>query len=252
MAITAGYGYSADMSTTMTSTTQRSLRGISLFDNLPDPDLRALEAQCRWRSYARGETLVDKGGSSRDVYFIVKGSAAAVTFSPAGREVTLGIIRSGDMFGELAAIDEEPRSATVTAIEQSDVAIMPSEVFRALLLKDGGIAFRVLQRLAAIIRTTGVRIMELATLQAAQRVYSELLRMAKPDAAVPGLWVVRPLPPMHEIAGLTGTTRETVNRAISQLYPPGILKRKGRNLFLMDRERLTEIVQGLQVHHARK
>jgi len=118
-------------------------------------------------------------------------------------------------------------------------------------MHDAKVAFRLLQKLAAIIRTTGIRIMELATLQAAQRVYSELLRMAQPDVAVPGLWVVRPLPPMHEIAGLTGTTRETVNRAISQLYGPGLLKRKGRNLFLMDRDRLTEIVQGLQVHHAR-
>ena len=88
--------------------------------------------------------------------------------------------------------------------------------------------------------------------EAAQRVYAELLRMAKPDAAVPGLWVVRPLPPMHEIASLTGTTRETVNRAISQLYPSGLLKRKGRNLFLMEREKLMEIVQSLQVHHGRK
>jgi DNA-binding GntR family transcriptional regulator len=97
-----------------------------------------------------------------------------------------------------------------------------------------------------------MRIMELSTLQAAQRVYAELLRMAKPDVAVPGLWVVRPLPPMHEIASLTSTTRETVNRAISQLYPSGLLKRKGRNLFLMDRGKLEEIVQSLQAHHTRK
>lgn len=220
--------------------------------DLDDASLANLERQCRWRSYGRGETLVDKGATSRDVFFITRGSAAAVTFSPAGREVTLGIIRAGDMFGELAAIDDEPRSATVTAMEASDVAILSAEQFRELMLRDAKVAFRVLQRLAAIVRTTGIRIMELATLQAAQRVYSELLRMAKPDAAVPDLWLVRPLPPMHEIAGLTGTTRETVNRAISQLYGSGLLKRKGRNLFLMDKERLTEIVQGLQVHHAKK
>ena len=196
----------AAMSTTLTQQSARSLRGIKLFDSLPDAELRTLESQCRFRSYAKAETLLDKGSLTREVFFVLKGAAAAVTFSPAGREVTLGILRSGDQFGELAAI----------------------------------------------IRTTGVRIMELATLQAAQRVYSELLRMAKPDVAVPGLWVVRPLPPMHEIASLTGTTRETVNRAISQLYPSGLLKRKGRNLFLMEREKLMEIVQSLQVHHGRK
>jgi len=239
------------MSSPLSTSTARSLRGIHLFSEMDDASLANFERQCRWRSYARGETLVDKGATSRDVFFITKGSAAAVTFSPAGREVTLGIIRAGDVFGELAAIDDEPRSATVTAMEHSEVGILSAEQFRELLMHDAKVAFRLLQKLAAIIRTTGIRIMELATLQAAQRVYSELLRMAQPDVAVPGLWVVRPLPPMHEIAGLTGTTRETVNRAISQLYGPGLLKRKGRNLFLMDRDRLTEIVQGLQVHHAR-
>lgn len=240
------------MSTTLTQHSARSLRGIKLFDSLPDADLKALEAQCRFRSYTKGETLLDKGSLTREVFFVLKGAAAAVTFSPAGREVTLGIIRAGDQFGELAAIDQEPRSATVTAMEATDVAIMPAEVFRDLLMTRAAVAFGVLQRLAAIIRNTGIRIMELATLQAAQRVYSELLRMAKPDVAVPGLWVVRPLPPMHEIASLTGTTRETVNRSISQLYPTGILKRKGRNLFLMERDKLVDIVQSLQVHHGRK
>jgi DNA-binding GntR family transcriptional regulator len=61
--------------------------------------------------------------------------------------------------------------------------------------------------------------------------------------------VVRPLPPMHEIASMTSTTRETVNRAISQLYDGGVLKRKGRNLYIMDRSKLEEIVQSLQAHH---
>src|SRR5437764_836002 len=76
-----------------------------------------------------------------------------------------------------------------------------------------------------------------------------ILRMAQPDAAVPGLWLVRPLPPMHEIASMTSTTRETVNRAISQLYPSGLLKRKGRNLYIMERNKLEDMVQALQAHH---
>jgi len=106
--------------------------------------------------------------------------------------------------------------------------------------------------MARLVRQSGLRIMELSTLQAAQRVYAELLRMAQPEPAVPGLWVVRPLPPMHEIAGITSTTRETVNRAVSQLYPSGLLKRKGRNLYLMDKTKLEELVQTLQAHHSHK
>lgn len=240
------------MSSTLTNTTEKSLRGFHLLHSLSDDEIKALSSRCRWRSYNRGETILDKGGESRDVFFILKGSVAIVSFSGAGREVTLATRKAGDFFGELAAIDEEPRSASATAIEKTDLAIMAPDVFLDLLHQNGPVSFCLLQRLAAIIRTSGLRIMELSTLQAAQRVYAELLRMAQPDAAVPGLWVVRPLPPMHEIASLTSTTRETVNRAISQLYPSGLLKRKGRNLFLMDRSKLEEVVQSLQAHHGRK
>ena len=240
------------MSSTLTTTTEKSLRSFHLLRSLSDEAIKNLSARCRWRSYNRGETVLDKGGNSREVFFILKGSVAIVSFSGAGREVTLATRKAGDFFGELAAIDEEPRSASATAVEKTDLAIMGSDVFLDLLHENGPVSFCLLQRLAAVIRTSGLRIMELSTLQAAQRVYAELLRMAQPDAAVPGLWVVRPLPPMHEIASITSTTRETVNRAISQLYPSGLLKRKGRNLFLMDRAKLEEIVQSLQAHHGRK
>lgn len=240
------------MSSTLSNAAEKSLRGFPLLRCLSDEEIKAVSSRCRWRTYNRGEAVLDKGSTSRDVFFILRGAVAIVTFSGAGREVTLATRKAGDFFGELAAIDEQPRSASATAVEKTDLAIMAPEIFTELVRDRADVGFMLLQRLADIIRTSSMRIMELSTLQAAQRVYAELLRMAQPDAAVPGLWVVRPLPPMHEIASLTSTTRETVNRAISQLYPSGLLKRKGRNLFLMDRAKLEEIVQSLQVHHSRR
>jgi DNA-binding GntR family transcriptional regulator len=71
--------------------------------------------------------------------------------------------------------------------------------------------------------------------------------MARPDTAVPGRWVVRPLPPLREIAGRVSTTRETVARALGQLYPSGLVKRSGRTLYITDREKLQAFVQSLQV-----
>lgn len=235
-----------------TSTAEKTLRGFNLLQCLSDAELKAVEPKCRWRSFSRGETILDNGSSTRDVFFVLRGSVAVVTFSPAGREVTLATVKVGDFFGELAAIDGQPRSASVTAIEKTDLAMMPPEVFTDLIRSRAEVSFQLLLRMAKTVRASGLRIMELSTLQAAQRVYSELLRMAEPEPAVPGLWVVRPLPPMHEIASMTSTTRETVNRAISQLYPVGLLKRKGRNLYLMDKAKLEDIVQTLAAHHSGK
>ena len=227
----------------------RRLGEFSLLEELNEQEKRSIEQRCHKRTYSRNETILDKGSQSREVFFVLKGSVSVITFSPAGREVTLAAVKAGDFFGELAAIDGQPRSASVTAIEKSEIAIMPPDMFLEVIRGHPTVAFQLMQRLARMVRASGLRILELSTLQAAQRVYAELLRMAQPDAAVPGLFVVRPLPPMHEIASMTSTTRETVNRAISQLYDSGVLKRKGRNLYIMDRSKLEEIVQSLQAHH---
>jgi CRP/FNR family transcriptional regulator, cyclic AMP receptor protein len=240
------------MGTTQTQSVERTLRAFALLEGIPEAELKTLEARCRWRSYDKGQTVLDKGATSKDVFFVLRGSVAVVTFSPSGKEVTLATVKPSESFGELAAIDDQPRSASVTAIEKSELCIMPPEVFMDLVRTNALVSFRLLQRMARMVRQSGLRIMELSTLQAAQRVYAELLRMAQPEAAVPGLWVVRPLPPMHEIAGITSTTRETVNRAVSQLYPSGLLKRKGRNLYLMDKGKLEELVQTIQAHHSHK
>jgi CRP-like cAMP-binding protein len=227
----------------------RRLGDFSLFADLEEAERKSIEQRCHKRTYARNETILDKGSQSREVFFVLKGAVSVITFSPAGREVTLASVKAGDFFGELAAIDGQPRSASVSAIEKTEIAIMPPDLFNELVRNRAPVAFKLLERLARMVRASGLRILELSTLQAAQRVYAELLRMAQPDAAVPGLWVVRPLPPMHEIASMTSTTRETVNRAISQLYPSGLLKRKGRNLYIMERNKLEDIVQSLQAHH---
>jgi DNA-binding GntR family transcriptional regulator len=97
-----------------------------------------------------------------------------------------------------------------------------------------------------MVRMGDVRIMELSTLAATQRVYAEILRMAKPDAAVPGRWVIHPLPPLREIASRISTTRETVARALSLLYPTGMVRRKGKSLYILDRDKLEKTLATLQ------
>ena len=229
----------------------RTLRSVALFASLDDAERHRLEGACQWRTYRPGQQVIESGSDGKEVFFVVQGAVNIINFSPSRREVAFATAREGDYFGELAAIDQLPRSASAVAIEESLLAALPSEVFVDLLKRRVEVTFRVLQGLTHIVRTSDVRIMELSTLPATQRVYAELLRMAVPDAAVPSLWVVRPLPPLREIASRVSTTRETVARALSQLYPTGLLRRKGRNLYLMDRRRFEEIANALQVRGGR-
>ncbi len=225
----------------------QSLSGIDLFAGLYEAERRRLESHCSWRNYRKGQRMLAYGSASQEVYFIVQGSANIVNVSLTGREVAFASVKAGDVFGELSAIDGEPRSASVVANEDTLLAVLPSDRFRGLLKERGDISFRLLRRLARMVRTGDQRIMELTTLAASQRVYAELLRMAKPDAAALDRWVVHPLPPLREIASRVSTTRETVARAMSQLYESRLVRRKGRTLYLQDRERLEEFVRSLQI-----
>ncbi len=230
----------------------RSLRSIPLLASIGEGELRAIEGKCRWRSYDPDSVILDKGANSREVFFLTKGQLAVVTFSPSGKDVTLAILHPGEFFGELAAIDEQPRSASVTALTGSELCVMPHDVFLELVRGKAEVGYQLLLRLAKLIRLGDLRILEISTLPAAQRVYCELLRMARPDAATPNLWVIAPMPPMQDIASLTSTSRETVNRAISQLYPSGLLRRKGRNLYIGDRQKLEDLVRTIDAHYSRR
>jgi len=236
----------------VSETAQRSLASLPLFAGLDAQELRSLEQHARWRHFKPGERILESGSDSRDVFFMLQGSASAVNYSFSGREVAFATFNAGEFFGELSALDAQPRSASVVATEECQLATLPGEVFLDLLRRRVEVTFKVFQHLAAMVRASTVRIMELSTLAAAARVYSELLRMSKPDAAVAGLWIVRPLPPLREIASHASTTRETVTRALSQLYPTGLMRRKGRNLFITDRARLEVLIQQLQMTGGQK
>ena len=226
----------------MQKTVERSLAGICLFEDLDPEVVKRLSEACRWRRYRRGERIIEQGSESREVLFIAEGAVSILGPSASGREVAFATLGVGSHLGELAAIDGEPRSASAVAQCDTLVAEMPSDRFLRLLQDDGRITLKLLRNLSYMIRSGDVRIMELSTLAATQRVYAELLRLAVPDAAVPGQWVVRPLPPLREIASHVSTTRETVARALGGLYPSGLLRRKGRNLYIMDRPAFEQLI----------
>ncbi len=226
--------------------TGRTLAGIGLFEDLDEAVRHRLESRCTWRRYASGETVLEGGSESREVLFIIDGAVNILNVSLSGREVAYATLRAGDCFGELAAIDGQPRSASVVATEKTLVAVLTSQAFLAVLKEHAEVTFKVLQRLTGMVRMGDVRIMELSTLAATQRVYAEILRMAKPDAAVPDRWVIHPLPPLREIASRISTTRETVARALSLLYPTGMVRRRGKSLYILDRDKLEERLATLQ------
>jgi CRP-like cAMP-binding protein len=209
-----------------------TLRGIAILADLSADALRELERVCQWHRYDRGKQIFDRASLDRDVYFVVEGRVDIVDFSLTGREVSYASVAVGGFFGELAAIDGEPRSASVVAGAPSVIASLDAAQFRALLGRQPTVAMHVLERLARIIRSNNERIMDLATLGAVQRVHRELLRLGGSRSAGPV--TVDPAPTQSEIARRAATTRETVARVVSTLRHSGLVRRKGRAMIIDD------------------
>ena len=94
----------------------RSLDGIDLFETLNPAERTALEKKCRWKTYSPNEVIVEKGDESTEVFFILDGDVRIANYSTTGREITYATLGSGAFFGEIAALDRRPRSASVAAL----------------------------------------------------------------------------------------------------------------------------------------
>ncbi len=216
----------------MTETTAPTLARIGLLRGLDPAEVRRLGTRVSWRRWAAGEQIIGFGDESTDVYFVVAGDVRVLVHSPTGKVVILRDIRAGEFFGELAAIDGQPRSAAIEALTAATVARMPAGVFREIIHRHPSVCDEVLGRLAARIRTLANRVTEFSTLDVRRRIYAELLRLARRQADGGGS-VISP-PPLHvDLAARVSTHREAVTRELNSLEREGlVLRRKGALVLL--------------------
>ena len=219
----------------------RTLAGVDLLRGLDAPTRQRIERRCEWRRWNAGEWIIDRDTPENDVYFIVQGRARVMRFSESGtRDVVLDEIPAGGFFGELAAIDGEPRSAHIVAAERTLTACLAGPAFVDMLFENRAVGLAFMRRLTEVVRASTSRIVDLSLLDAHRRIYAELLKLAKTGGGcAPNTAVIRPVPRHGDIAGRTSTTRETVTRIIGELTHRGLLERAGEALRIRDLDRLT-------------
>jgi CRP/FNR family cyclic AMP-dependent transcriptional regulator len=219
----------------------RSLARIPLFQGLDSPALARIESACAWRRAAAKEWVVDGNAQGTDVFFVLRGQVRVVV-AVAGRETILRDIRAGEFFGELAALDLKPRSAGIVAVTDSVLAIMPASIFRRTIHEHPTVCDRVLAVLVGQIRMLANRANEVSGLTTKHRLWAELLRLARPALASPGLAVVSPPPTHAELAARISSHREAVTRELGALARAGLVERRRGAIVLLDPDRLRGMV----------
>lgn len=230
----------------MVTEAERTLVGVDLFEGLPERDLAMLARRCIWHKYQPHDEIIDRESRSGDVYFIIRGRVRVVNYSFSGREIAFDEMGPGGYFGELAAIDGKPRSATVVALTETVAASMSPKLFIEMIKTQPEVAIRLTRELAKIVRASTDRIMDLSTLGAHNRVYAEILREARPNLGPDNTAVIMPVPVHSDLASRVSTTRETVARVLSELSRKDIVKRKRNALVVKDFERLEEMVHSFR------
>ena len=200
------------------------LSEFDLLSGLPVGELETIARQCSWIDYGSHELVVDFADPSSDVRFIVSGAVRVLFRAPSGKEMILGEIQQGHFFGELAAIDNQPRSASVTTLVNSRICTMPATVFRSVLAKYPDVALEVMSVLSRRIRSLNLRLAEHAFLDARFRLYNELIVRSRPRTGKPEERIVSPPPNQSEIAERIGCRREVVSREIGKLKSDGIVE----------------------------
>ena len=151
-------------------------------------------------------------------------------------------IEAGEFFGELAAIDKQPRSSGIVAVTDVVVARMPASAFRAAVHAHPDVCDRLLIVLARQIRMLANRVNEFSTLDVRHRIHAELLRLSRPEPGKPGRAIISP-PPVHaEIAARVSTRREAVARELKALEREGLIERRRGAIALTDTGQLRRLV----------
>ncbi len=155
-----------------------ALKRVPILATLARSDLEHVVKACRWQDYDAGEEILSYRAPSAEVFFLAAGKVRVIIYSAEGKAVLFTDLKAGATFGEIAAIDREPRSAGAEAIEPCTVACLNANQFEALLLKHPAMAYATLRHLGAEVRRLTERVLEFSTLMVQNRIQAELLRLA--------------------------------------------------------------------------
>ncbi|MGB8278521.1 MAG: Crp/Fnr family transcriptional regulator [Methylovirgula sp.] len=211
----------------------QTLARVPFFKDVTNLEFERYDRRCIWRRFDDGETIVDYEDETSDVYFIVSGEVRVLIRTQAGKEIILAEMRTGQFFGELAAIDGAKRSANVTALTKAELCIMPGSVFREVVFTSAITCDRLLRLLTGRVRELDARLAEHSIFDLKHRLYSELLRMAGPRPGKPGERTVTPPPYHHVLAARIGCRREQVTRELSAMAHEGLVEKTRGALVLL-------------------
>jgi CRP/FNR family cyclic AMP-dependent transcriptional regulator len=202
----------------------------SIFGTIDEQRAKTLFGDYQRRVYPKQSYVINEGDKSDYFYIVVSGKVKIVMTDDEGREVILAIIGPGEHFGELALIDQLPRSASAVTMEESTLLLVTRDRFRERLLNDPLLAEQFMVSLTQRLRAADRKIEGLAL----RDVYSRISRTLWELATEQDGKMVLPQKLTHQdLANMVGASREMVTRILRDLVTGGYISVENREITLL-------------------
>ena len=208
---------------------------INIFSDLSEKECEFLKHICKPRNYLKNSMIILEEEYGDLVFLVKVGTIKITRVNDEGKEVILALLGPGEMFGELAVLDGEARSANALAQENCELFAINKEDFLDILKNYPIVSYNVMSELAKRLRKSDQQIEALSLSDAEHRIGVSLLNLAEDMGVIrKGKVTIQNLPFQQDIANMAGTSRETVSRVLKILENKNMIFKEGHTLVIPD------------------
>ncbi len=223
--------------------TEQALKTVPFFTNLKREEAGELAGHLVLRHFNNGQVIFHHGDPGGLLYIISKGKVKITHSTLEGQEALLAILGEGDFFGELALLDDSPRSATAEAVGPTETLTLHRSDFRRFLKDNPDFSMHVLQTMARHIRRLNSQLSDIFFLDLPSRLARTLLHLAEQHGRIvdDGILIELVLT-QTDLAEMTGATRVSINKTLGRFRRAGWVKAKGRRFTILDAPALENLI----------
>jgi CRP/FNR family cyclic AMP-dependent transcriptional regulator len=197
------------------------LSRVSLFSELSREELERISRVAIPRSFPAGVRVFHEGDRSDACYLVRSGDLRVTREHSDGRAIALATLGRGDIFGELAMLDGQARSASVETLSDSELLALPAADFRRLLAEHSQIPVKLIAALTRRLRETNERVARQSFQTVPSRVAGVLTQLIAEEEGRSGVTIRMT---QADLAQLAGTSRESVSRFLATLERAGVVR----------------------------
>ncbi|MFL2988958.1 MAG: Crp/Fnr family transcriptional regulator [Candidatus Neomarinimicrobiota bacterium] len=215
--------------------TDNILNSINIFSELSDEECKSFQKFFKPRNYLKNSMIILEEEYGDLVFVVQSGTIKITRVNDEGKEVILALLGPGEIFGELAILDGEARSANALAQENCKLLAINKEDFLEILKNNFSVSFNLMCELAKRLRKSDQQIEALSLSDAEHRIGVSLLNLAEDMGVIrKGKVTIQNLPFQQDIANMAGTSRETVSRVLKILENKSMISKVGHTLVIPD------------------